>query len=355
MLREDKFTELFKARLSSGLLFALRDFLINRSLQVEVNGCSSDPLPLGLGCVQGSSLGPRLFTLYAGQISNVIGADHYTSYADDSYVLITGKSLDEAINKISIVSRKHVEYLKSLGLVVNESKSEAVVFTKHGQTTAQIDICGTSIVTKDRMKVLGIIFHCNLSWEPQIRYVLKKCKSKLGVLKKTQKSFSVDQFLKIITTQYYSVLYYCSAVWLSDQTPARLRNLVNTAHYRPLRIALRDFESKLSKAELSNKCQRATPTEWVKYSIANLVIKVINQREPFYLYHDIQSTIYTTRRKPLIGNFFDNSRGKIGKQKLSNRLQFMTQMTTDWIDTEFSKDRLRTTLKNTFFNYKKLT
>jgi len=64
--------------------------------------------------------------------------------------------------------------------------------------------CGTSIVTKNKMKVLGILFDCNSSWERQIRNVLKKWKSELGVLKKLRNHFTVDQFLKIITTVYYT-------------------------------------------------------------------------------------------------------------------------------------------------------
>jgi len=56
-----------------------------------------------------------------------------------------------------------------------------------------------------------------------------------------------------------------------------------------------------------------------------------------------------TRRKSLIGNFFDNSKGKIGKQKLGNRLKFMAKINWDWIDTTMTKDRLRVRLKNTYF------
>jgi len=59
--------------------------------------------------------------------------------------------------------------------------------------------------------------------------------------------------------------------------------------------------------------------------------------------------LYITPRKPFIGNL----RGKIERQKLSNRFRFMAQLTTDWIDTQFTKDRLKTILKTTFFNYKK--
>jgi len=33
----------------------------------------------------------------------------------------------------------------------------------------------------------------------------------------------------------------------------------------------------------------------------------------------LTSTLYTTRRKPLIGRFYNNARGKIGKQSLAQQ------------------------------------
>jgi len=92
--------------------------------------------------------------------------------------------------------------------------------------------------------------------------------------------------------------------------------------------------------------------EWVRYLLASQVIKIVTNREPFYLYNDIKKNIYTTGRKPLIGNFFDNSKGKIGKQKLGNRLKFMTKINWDWTDTAMTKDRLRVRLKDTYFGYR---
>lgn len=352
MLREDLLTNLIKGSVTEGLLYTVRDFLTNRSILVDINGVQSEPKPLNLGCVQGSSLGPRLFTIYGGKISEKINADHYTSFADDSYVVATGSNLDEAKDKIRDISRRHVDYLKSLGLVVNESKTEAVVFSKRGLVETDININGTTIKTRKQMKVLGVLFDNNLTWEPHIRATLNKCKSKLGVLKKLRKRFTKDQFLQIVTAQYYSLLYYCAPVWLNESTPAKLRNLINSAHYRPLRIARYDYGHRLSKSELSKSCERATPMEWVRYLLASQVIKIVTNREPFYLYNDIIKNIYTTRRKPLIGNFFDNSKGKIGKQKLGNRLKFMAKINWDWIDTAMTKDRLRIRLKDTYFGYR---
>lgn len=201
-------------------------------------------------------------------------------------MVIVDETLEAAKMKLARVSKKHGEYLRSIGLVVNESKTEAVVFTKKksDRITTEVDICGTIIKTTDQMKVLGVIFDSSLTWGPHIRSILKKCNSKLGVLKRIRKRFTKDQFLQIVTTQYYSQLYYCSAVWLGDSTLSALKKCINSAHYRPLRKALKDYTYKNSRVDLSNICRRATPSEWFKYTVSSLAIKTITQREPFFLY-----------------------------------------------------------------------
>jgi len=161
----------------------------------------------------------------------------------------------------------------------------------------------------------------------------------------------VDQFLKIVTAQYYSVLYYGSVVWLNSTTKSSLKSLINTAHFKPLRLAMNDFHKKIKRDDLSRLCKRANPIDWVRYSLASLVFKIYKHREPFYLYLSLNETLYTVRRKPLIGRFFDNSKGKVGKQKICNKLRFMDSLCTDWIGKDFSNDALRRMLKKTFFPY----
>lgn len=83
--------------------------------------------------------------------------------------------------------------------MVNEGKTEAVVFTKRGITTTELDSAGTVINSKEYMKVLGVTFDCNLTWEIHIRNTLKKCSSKLAVLMKIRRMFPANQFLRIVT------------------------------------------------------------------------------------------------------------------------------------------------------------
>jgi len=75
----------------------------------------------------------------------------------------------------------------------------------------------------------------------------------------------------------------------------------------------------------------------------------LKNNEPKFLKDSITSTLYTTRRKPLIGRFYNNARGKIGKQALHNRLEMMDHVDFDWIGQDLSDNRIRTYLKKTFF------
>jgi len=63
---------------------------------------------------------------------------------------------------------------------------------------------------------------------------------------------------------------------------------------------MNDFHKKIKRDELSHLCKRANPIDWVRYSLATLVIKTYKHREPFYFYLCLNETLYTVRRKPLI-------------------------------------------------------
>jgi hypothetical protein len=69
-----------------------------------------------IGCVQGSTLGPRLFALYMGRLAEEIGHHQVVGFADDTYIIIQGKNLEELQEKTSVISSKHVQYLESHGM-----------------------------------------------------------------------------------------------------------------------------------------------------------------------------------------------------------------------------------------------
>ncbi len=96
------------------------DFLQERTFNVEVDGVHSDTLKFDRGCVQGSSLGPRLFMLYVGTLEDSL-KDRFPdteiiSYADDTYVLVP--TWDTLGTRAAVVIEHHVPFLKDLGMTV---------------------------------------------------------------------------------------------------------------------------------------------------------------------------------------------------------------------------------------------
>jgi hypothetical protein len=65
----------------------------------------------------------------------------------------------------------------------------------------------------------------------------------------------------------------------------------------------------------------------------------------------IRETLYSKRRFPNVAKFFNNAKGKIGRQKLGNNLDFITAIKTNWLGMDLGDDAIRRALKRTFFTY----
>jgi len=87
------------------------------------------------------------------------------------------------------------------------------------------------------------------------------------------------------------------------------------------------------------------------YASSSLVIKIIQNAAPQFLNTKLRETLFTTRRKQLNGGFYNNARGKTGKQFLQNRLQHMDCLNKEWLERTWTNDVIRKTLKKTFFNF----
>jgi len=77
-------------------------FLTNRKFVVKIGGKTSEIKQLDRGCVQGSILGPKLFTPYTHQFKEILSDVKVISYADDAYVIISKKSRPEQATFFSL-------------------------------------------------------------------------------------------------------------------------------------------------------------------------------------------------------------------------------------------------------------
>ena len=74
------------------------------------------------------------------------------------------------------------------------------------------------------MNVLGVIFDSKLNWEVQIASCINKAKKKLYALRLLKKYFTPDQMRILLDSQFYSVLYSNSVIWLTSDIGAPLKH-----------------------------------------------------------------------------------------------------------------------------------
>ena len=133
----------------------LRDWLSNRQSYVEIGGNSSYMKESNSGTVQGSVLGPVLFSIF---IRPIYDKEDLTTYAYDNYVIKESGSLLHALKQVESSVQNVANWLKCSGLKVNEAKTEMCVFHRNKNERVEIELCGQKIKNKTNINILGIRF-----------------------------------------------------------------------------------------------------------------------------------------------------------------------------------------------------
>lgn len=306
---------------------------------------------LDRGCPQGSVLGPVLFNLYVGRIHSYLPPEaRFVAYADDSYVICPGADVNEAKSLAETTIATHVDKLRELGMVVNESKTEVTVFSKTSEPLqTEINCGGKMIPSKPLIKALGVVIDYRLRWNEHIKMVVNKVRRLICGFRMIRDKFTEIQAKNLVTAQALSVLYYGSPAWLTPSFLGdRLRRL-ESIHYRCLRVIVKDYKQRIPREWIDAATQRLPPKIWCRFAAASLAIKVRQSREPRYLCDNFFQNTYAEARKPgrLFG--FDSSRGMVGRSQTKNWIgQTLGLIKTPWTSSDLSNDQIRGLLKRTF-------
>jgi hypothetical protein len=117
-----------------------------------------------------------------------------------------------------------IKWLRDSGLQVNETKTEACLFHRNDKPLPTIKLQSKTIKTQKTINVLGVIFDSKLMWGPHVAHCIAKANKSLFAIRQIKKFFKADQIKNILTTYFYTTLYYNSEVWLSPFLSSDLRN-----------------------------------------------------------------------------------------------------------------------------------
>ena len=84
-----------------------------------------------------------------------------------------------------------------------------------------------SILTKNTMNVLGVLFDSKLQWQAQVQNLITKTKRSLHAIIWIRKYFNKFRRFNIITACYHAILYINSEIWYLPTNTHNAKNYSN--------------------------------------------------------------------------------------------------------------------------------
>lgn len=354
MLNKDTFAQrLLQRNFPKHLRDLVYDFLSDREAYVTVEDTNSMIRDLRLGCVQGSILGPIIFTLMMSPIHEVVNSE-ISTYADDSLNVISSDSDGSVSQLLEKTLRKHIKWLKDSGFVVNDSKTEIILFSRNVYKTITVNIGNEALLSKRSIKFLGISIDYKLEWDEQIKCVTNKCKKILYGIKQLRKATKDNEKLKqVMISIFYSRLLYACEIWLNKATSKRLVKTIEVVHRSALRVFLSDWKFELSRAELEAESPFAAPLAWSNYCLSKLLFNITHEHDPNDIWCQILALNSINGRSPYRPTLFRNNNTKFGLKSIYNQLALISRdMCFDWFDNNLDKTSFAKLARRSFV-YKK--
>lgn len=207
--------------------FTLRlicSFLSNRKQRVCSNEFHTPWKDVTSGVPQGSILGPLLFTLLVDDFPS-LNDTQVVAYADD-FTLLHLSNSDSANNFQSIVD-SFVSWSLAKKLVINVNKTKCMTFTRScpNPPVDPILINGFVIESVSALKILGIVFETDLSWNSQFSFLYKKCCHGLSLVKRLRSNYNNSSIIWLAYMSFvFSQVAFCWPV-ICDLRAVHLRKL----------------------------------------------------------------------------------------------------------------------------------
>ena len=155
-----------------------KNYLTGRQQCVDLEGNQSSWIDVKLGVPQGSILGPILFLIYVNDINNCTIHAEFTKFADDTTLMTSGKTLQEATEKMNLALADVNLWFQRNKLNLNPSKTRYMIFNMNTGETKLVKINDEYIQRvhdagkESSFKLVGIQIDEKLRWTEHINYCL---------------------------------------------------------------------------------------------------------------------------------------------------------------------------------------
>ena len=229
-----------------------RSYLTGRNQCVDISGTLSSKASVTCGVPQGSILGPLLFLIYVNDLSGVVKGK-VLLYADDTGILVSGKSKSEIEAALSRSLELVSAWLVDNKLSLHLGKTESILFGSKPKvrknTGLNVQCNGISIAASTSVKYLGAILDQSLSGESIATSLIGKINSRLKFLYRNKKYLSMHNKKLLVSSLIQCHYDYACSFWYPGLTQ-HLKTRLQTCQNKVIRFILNmDVRSHVGKEQ----------------------------------------------------------------------------------------------------------
>ena len=155
----------------------------------KIRGSEIQALPVTHGVIQGSLLGPKLFSIFTNDLASHLTHGKLVMYADDCQFLDSEmpKHLSTLKQRVECTLEIALNWFTQNCLKINPSKTELLIIKsrqRKGIDTFCIKFGNNVIKPSPHAKILGVYVDSSLCWERQVSQVCRRCYAILFSLSK---------------------------------------------------------------------------------------------------------------------------------------------------------------------------
>ena len=94
--------------------------------------------------------------------------------------------------------------------MVIRTQNELISINPRGKLTLD----NVLINAKNEINVLGITFDSKLSWDHEVSRAIRGANSSMQAVQLVKKIFTTPEVVQILTSNFYSKMYYGSEIWI---------------------------------------------------------------------------------------------------------------------------------------------
>ena len=217
----------------------LRCFLMERSMQVVVEGVCSNPTTVDSGVPQGTVLGPLLFLCHINDLPAAV-ASQVRLFADDCLIY---REVNEFKDHYTLQrDLKNLEdWAEKWGMRFNATKCYIMTISKNPSSSFMYQLNNTILKNVATNPYLGVLFSSNMKWSPHINNITKKASSTLGFIKRNLRRCPTQCKKTAYLALIRPLLEYGAIIW--DPYQKQEIDRMERIQRKAVRFISRDYRS----------------------------------------------------------------------------------------------------------------